>query len=124
MRTPKVGRGNFPQPPTGDVKPGDEWYDWCVDVWEDANPDVELPKIFKVQEGEIKLVGALPEYHPLRTGCLFVKVVACVVIVFSVVVGLLSQFTTFFDVAPNTILIVMAIIGLGVPFVFAIFRKI
>jgi len=47
MRTPKVGRGNFPQPPTGDVKPGDEWYDWCVDVWEDANPDVELPKIFE-----------------------------------------------------------------------------
>jgi len=123
MRTPKVGRGNFPQPPTGDVNPGDEWHEWCVDVWKDANPDIELPKIFNVQKGQVKLVGDLPEYHPFGTGCLFVKVSAFAVVAFSVVVGATSQLTTFFDVvSPTQIMFGMIFIAIGLVLWFA--RKI
>jgi len=128
MRTPKVGRGNFPQPPTGDVNPGDEWYEWCVDVWAAANPAGvakeynELPKIFKVQEGEIKLVGALPEFHPLGTGCLFVKLLGMAVVIVSVI-GTALLFTNFYDVvSPTEIMFGMIFIALALALWFA--RKI
>ena len=82
--TPKVGRGDFPVPPTGEVKPGDEWYDWCCRVWAAGQPaDTarqlrQAPKIFRIDENKnVELKGVLPEYHPLGTGLLLMKCLKC-----------------------------------------------
>ena len=117
--TPKVGRGDFTVPPTGDVKPGDEWYQWCCDVWAKQQPAdtarqlSQAPKIFRVDKsGEVELKGDLPEYHPLGTGLLLMKWLFIAVLAVLVLAGIFSLFGLFDKVSPGTMMIVTIVIAL------------